>query len=134
MADEDKRKHLDLIQGVITRMASSSFLLKGWSVTLTTALLGLSAKNPEPKLALVALLPILVFWGLDAYYLGYEWRFRELYATAIKSLDSTDFGMTPQGLGFTGWLKAAFRPAVVGLHLPLALAAVGVFYALLCRC
>ncbi|MFL6261646.1 MAG: hypothetical protein ACJ76Y_18270 [Thermoanaerobaculia bacterium] len=132
MADEDKRKHLDLLQGVISRMASNSFLLKGWSVTLASALFGLSAKDAEPKLALLALLPILVFWGLDAYYLGYERQFRVLYTKAIDlSNPATDFTMTPEPLGLPGWLKVLVRPTVVGLHLPLVLAALGV-YALLC--
>ena len=33
-----KLKHLEMIQGVINRMANCSFLLKGWSVTLIAAL------------------------------------------------------------------------------------------------
>jgi hypothetical protein len=132
VADEEKMKHLDLIQGVITRMASNSFVLKGWSVTLATALFGFSAKESEPRLALLALLPILVFWGLDAYYLGLERRFRTLYDNAVQAT-TTDFKLTPAALGPGGWWEAACRPAVWGLHLPLAIAALGV-YALLCRC
>lgn len=31
---DNKLKHLELIQGVINRMASNSFKLKGWAVTL----------------------------------------------------------------------------------------------------
>jgi hypothetical protein len=125
MANEEKMKHLDLIQGVITRMASNSFVLKGWSVTLATALFGFSAKESEPRLALLALLPILVFWGLDGYYLGLERRFRSLYDTAAQAA-ATDFKMSPGKLGLGGWWKAAWRPAVWGLHLPLAIAALGV--------
>lgn len=125
MADDDKRKHLDLLQGAITRMASNSFLLKGWSVTLATAIVGLSLKQETPRLALLALLPILAFWGLDAYYLGFERRFRDLYSKAVVAA-ATDFGMTPARLGLSGWLDAAFSPAVSGLHLPLALVALGV--------
>jgi hypothetical protein len=132
MANEEKMKHLDLIQGAITRMASNSFVLKGWSVTLATALFGFSAKDSEPRLALLALLPILVFWGLDAYYLGLERLFRKLYATAAGAT-VTDFAMAPGKLGIKGWLEAVRRPAVLWLHLPLALSAVGV-YSLLCGC
>jgi hypothetical protein len=36
--DENKRKHLEFIQGVITRMNTSSFLIKGWTITLVSAL------------------------------------------------------------------------------------------------
>ncbi len=42
---EAKLKHLELSQGVINRMAGNSFLLKGWSVTLVSALFALSAKD-----------------------------------------------------------------------------------------
>ena len=130
MANEEKMKHLDLIQDVIARLASNSFLLKGWSVTLASAMVGLSAKSSEPRLALLALLPILAFWGLDAYYLGYERRFRELHSVAARAA-TTDFQMIPEDLGLRDWLNVVVRPAVLWLHLPLALAALGV-YALLC--
>jgi len=35
---EKKLKHLEMLQGVINRMANNSFLLKGWSVVLISAL------------------------------------------------------------------------------------------------
>lgn len=126
MADDNKRKHFDLLQSAIARMASHSFLLKGWSITVATAMFGLAAKETKPPLALLALLPILAFWGLDGYYLGYERRFRQLFQAAVAA-QATDFRMTPDPLGLRGWLEAAFRPAVVALHLPLSLAAVGVY-------
>jgi len=126
MANEEKMKHLDRLQGVITRMASNSFLLKGWSITLASAMFGLSAKDSAPALALLALPPILAFWGLDAYYLGYERRFRDLYSMAAKAA-TTDFQMTPEVLGLRGWLNVVVRPAVLWVHLPLALTALGVY-------
>lgn len=82
-------------------------------------------------LALLALLPILAFWALDAYYLGLERRFRALYAAAI-AVAATDFKMTPAPLGVPGWWEAAVRPAVAGLHLPLALATLGLYWVLKC--
>jgi hypothetical protein len=130
MANDDKGKYLPLIQGAINRLASNSFLIKGWTVTVATAMFGLAAKESQPRLALLALLPILVFWGLDGYYLGYERRFRELYKAAVAA-PVTDYNMTPAPLGLVGWLQAVFRPAVVALHLPLTLVALGV-YASLC--
>jgi len=44
---EAKLTHLELVQGVINRMASNSFLLKGWCVTVVSALLALSAKDAD---------------------------------------------------------------------------------------
>ena len=72
-------KHFEFIQAAIARMAGNSFLLKGWTVTITTALFSLAAAGTKPVLVLVALFPTLAFWGLDAYYLRQERLFRALY-------------------------------------------------------
>ena len=45
---EDKIAHLQMIQNVITRMASNLFLIKRWSVTLVAALFALAAANSNP--------------------------------------------------------------------------------------
>ena len=45
MADERKLKHLEMIQGVINRLAANSFMLKGWSVFLISALFVLAARD-----------------------------------------------------------------------------------------
>lgn len=42
---ENKLKHLEMIQGIINRMASNSFALKGWSVTLVAGIFALSSKD-----------------------------------------------------------------------------------------
>ena len=39
--------HLSMIQGVVNRLAQSSFLLKGWSVVLVSALLAFAAASSE---------------------------------------------------------------------------------------
>ncbi|HEX3557073.1 MAG TPA: hypothetical protein VIA62_27935 [Thermoanaerobaculia bacterium] len=120
MAD-DRLKYFDLLQAAITRMASNSFLLKGWNVTLVAALLGVAAREGKPEMALVALVPVSALWGLDAYYLALERRFRELWKNAIAAATPT-FNMNPGAVSIADWLEAAWRPAVWGLHLPLAIA------------
>ena len=35
---DKKLKHLELVQSVINRMASNSFMLKGWAVTLVAGI------------------------------------------------------------------------------------------------
>ncbi|MFY9261342.1 MAG: hypothetical protein WAO71_12645 [Gallionella sp.] len=42
---EQKLKHLDLIQDVIKRMASNSFQLKTWTITIVSAILAMSEKG-----------------------------------------------------------------------------------------
>ena len=91
---EAKLKHLELIQGIINRMASNSFMLKGWSVVLVSALLVLVSRQGGNKWALVGLFPTLVFWGLDAYFLRQERLYRALY-DHVRALppDQIDFSM-----------------------------------------
>jgi hypothetical protein len=77
--DPDKIKHLEFIQDVITRMNTNSFQMKGWMITIVSALLAIFADKQNKLYVLFALLPTLLFWGLDAFYLQQERKFRGLY-------------------------------------------------------
>jgi hypothetical protein len=77
---DDKVEHLKIIQGVISRMATNSFALRGWTVTLVAALFAFGAREADRAFIVVAWIPVLVFAGLDAYYLWRERLFRKLYA------------------------------------------------------
>ena len=91
---ENKLIHLELIQGIISRMANDSFALKGWSVTLIAGIFALANKDTDKMYFLIAYVPILVFWGLDTYYLLQERLFRSLYNKVRKLEESAiDFGM-----------------------------------------
>ncbi len=91
---ESKLKHLEMIQGVINRMASNSFLLKGWSVTLISALFALAAKDTNQFFIYLAYFPCVAFWSLDGYFLWQERMYRKLYnEVAAKSEDSIDFNL-----------------------------------------
>ena len=74
-----KMKHLEFVQNVISRMNKNSFQLKGWAITILSALLALFASNNNGFYLLVAIVPMLTFWLLDAFYLQQEKRFRGLY-------------------------------------------------------
>jgi hypothetical protein len=76
---EAKFKHLDYLQTTITRMAQNSFVIKGWSITLISALIALSANDSNKNYVLVAYFPCLIFWILDGYFLSQERLFRDLY-------------------------------------------------------
>jgi hypothetical protein len=74
--NEKKLKHLEFIQNIITRMNANSFAIKGWSVTLVSALFALAADKADMKFILVALLPVAVFWILDGFFLSQEKQYR----------------------------------------------------------
>ena len=78
MENNNRIKHLEMIQGVINRMASNSFMLKGWAVTLVAGIFALASKGTDKLYFLIAYIPIVVFWGLDSYYLLQERLYRDL--------------------------------------------------------
>jgi hypothetical protein len=91
---EKKLKYLEMLQVIINRMAGNSFLLKGWCVTLVSAILALAAKDSNTDFILVAFYPVLMFWILDAYFLWQERLFRKLYdEVRIKNEANVDFSM-----------------------------------------
>jgi len=69
-------KELEMIQGIINRMANNSFLIKGWVIVLVIVILLLKGNKYQ---ASIAFIPILVFWFLDAYFLRIERLYRRLY-------------------------------------------------------
>ena len=92
---ENKYKHMDYVQSAISRMASNSFYLKGWNITIIAAIVALSFKESDWRIYACALVLNVVFWFLDAYYLKQEKLFRELYNKVPKISDDNlvDFSM-----------------------------------------
>jgi len=78
MAD-NRIKHLEFIQLVITRMNVNSFLLRGWSVTLVAALFAFAAKDTNIEYVIITYVSTPLFWILDGYYLSQERKYRDLY-------------------------------------------------------
>jgi len=94
MENEIIHKELDIIQSIITRMSNNSFLLKGWLISIVVAVLALTrdtlVTNDVTYLSIILLLPLLVFWYLDAYYLHKERCFRKIYEWVIKNRANTN--------------------------------------------
>lgn len=85
----DLEKEIDIIQGIINRLAHDSFLVKGWAITLIVVTLLL--KGSEEKM-IVAFVPLVAFWILDSYYLRQERLYRELYKWVISNrLNTTEY-------------------------------------------
>lgn len=84
-------KEIDLIQACITRMASNSFLLKGWAVSIIAVILALADKALDPVLlSALVLIPLISFWYLDAFFLKTERMYREMYKRVIEKRASGD--------------------------------------------
>lgn len=93
--DEATIAHLSMIQGVINRMAGNSFALKALAVTLSAAVLAVTAAQPAlvPKLQLAGMVPVVVFWWLDAKNLWLERLYRKLYDDVRHGGDVEAFSM-----------------------------------------
>lgn len=80
-------KEIDIIQDIIKRMANNSFMIKGWAITLVVVTLLLQGNEGQ---VLIAFIPLLVFWFLDAYFLWQERMYRRLYNWVISNRLKTD--------------------------------------------
>lgn len=80
--------HLQIIQAVIQRMAANSTSCKAWCITIVSAILVVISDKGKPDLALLALLPSVLFLTLDAYYLALEKAFRNSYNAFVIKLHS----------------------------------------------
>jgi len=122
---DKKTKHMEFIQGVINRLSQNSFLLKGWSVVLISALFALSATDSNPAFIFLAYIPAIIFWGLDGYFLWEEKKFRKLY-DRVRGLneEEIDFSMdtTPVKGEAGDWWGATWSKTLIPFHGVLLLA------------
>ena len=106
---------LKLIQAIIDRQARNSFALKSWAVTLTGALLSLTAARHDTTIALVAIYVLIALATLDAYYLALERAYRTLYDHATTAPD-TEWHLrarTPRPVDVAGALTS---PSILMLY------------------
>ncbi|RWX75348.1 hypothetical protein, partial [Pseudomonas aeruginosa] len=96
---DSKIAHLTFVQGVISRMAANSFLVKGWTIALVAALLAIGADKLTFSYLIIVLVPVILFWWLDAFYLHQETLYRKLYEIVASKEDrDIDFDMNALGL------------------------------------
>lgn len=117
--NERKLKHLEFIQNVITRMNSNSFLIKGWTITLVSALFALAAKDANLNYVLITYVVIPVFWLLDGFYISQERQYRDLYSeVAVKGENDIDFNMNASGYckGNRTWLAGVFSKTLIPFY------------------
>jgi len=120
--NENKLKHLEFIQNVITRMNANSFMIKGWMATLVSALLALAAKDADLRFLIIAFFPIPFFWVLDAYYLSQERQFRGLYnSVRVKAEKEIDFSMKASEFakGDNTWFNTFTSKTLAWFYLPI---------------
>lgn len=115
---ESKLKHLEFIQAVISRMSTSSFLFKGWAITIAAGLSAFAAADTRAALLVIALISTLMFWGLDGYYLWLERCFIALHQKVSKlNADAIDFSMAIEKVQpLRSWLGTCRRPHLIAFY------------------
>lgn len=94
MNNENKKCHLNMIQGIISRMGNNGFALKGWTVGIMIAIYTFTGQNSN-KAIIITLIPLIVFWMLYTYYLMLEKKFRLLYDNVrTKDEKEIDYSMS----------------------------------------
>ena len=131
--DEDRIRHLEMIQSVINRLNTNSFQFKGMAITIVAALLAIYASTQKTDFILIAVLPTIIFWLLDASYLGFERKFRELYKdmaglnenptyTTLFEMNTEDY----KGGDFF-YPKVVFSHTIWPIYLPIIVLLIGLF-------
>jgi hypothetical protein len=112
-------------------MANNSSLLKGWAVTLIAGIFALASIDADKLFFIVAYLPVIIFWGLDSYYLLKERLFRALY-NKVRVLPEEDinFDMDTSLDEFktdkNTWCSCLLSPTEFWFYFPLAIVCTGV--------
>ncbi len=116
---ESKLKHLEFIQSVITRMNTNSFFIKGWSITLVSALFALAAKDANLNYVLISYIVIPVFWMLDGFFISTERQYRDLY-DEIRILDAEKIDFTMNASKFNKgnrtWICGIFSKTLLPFY------------------
>lgn len=118
--EHDKSKHLEFIQNIINRMNTNSFQIKGWMITIVSALLALYASSNNYVYVFVAIVPTLIFWFIDSYYLQQERRFRGLYEDVInpeKNITTFSMDITNYKSGRYKYCRCLFSTTTAILYL-----------------
>jgi hypothetical protein len=116
--------HINMLQGIINRLANNSGACKTWCVALVGALLSLAGATHVPAIVTFALVPVVIFGLLDGMYLAHERAYRALYdyqVTAIRTgkytLSNAYEARAP--VGFCDFLSALTSWSVYPMYLGL---------------
>ena len=83
--------HINILQGIISRMATNSSNCKTWAITIIAAIIVLLIDKSKTNIFYIAYVPLSMFFLLDCFYLGLERHFRKLYNEFIGTLENDDF-------------------------------------------
>jgi hypothetical protein len=132
--------HINLLQGIINRLANNSTSCKTWCLTLVGALISLAGAAHVPGIITFAIIPVVIFGFMDTMYLAQEKAYRDLYTHVIERIRTTNYALCDvfearAPLGLSSVLSAikswSILPIYAGLIIMYAAAHLGGWLALL---
>ena len=117
----ERLKHLEFIQAVISRLANDSFYMKGWALTVAGAFYGFAVKGTNWRVAAIGLMPVVVFWGLDAYFLRQERLFRSLYDQVRQrssAIELFSMNAAAYAIEIASWWRTLFSRTLIPFYGP----------------
>ena len=119
--------HINLLQGIITRLANNSASCKTWCLTLVGALLSLAGAVHVPEIVTFALIAVVIFGLLDTIYLAEETAYRDLYQITVQAIRDGKYGRdniyeARAALHFSTFLSALASWSILPVYLTLILA------------
>lgn len=82
--------HIEMMQGIINRLAEISARCKEWCFTFIGALLVILLSvdsTPNPRFIIIPYVIVVLFYILDSYYLGLERSMRSNYQDFLDSIE-----------------------------------------------
>lgn len=128
-----KIAYLQIIQKIIARFANNSFLIKGWAITINVAFIAIVGKDLllNKKFILLGIIPTLLFWFMDGYYLSLERKYINLYNHARtlgeKDVDFSldiDSHKTCQ----TNWVVSTFSKSLNIFYIAIAVTIIFLYF------
>lgn len=108
-------------------MASNSFNIKAWTIAVVSTALALTTREGVVG-AMLGLVVVTAFWGLDAHYLRQERLFRQLF-DAVRRGDVVDhFDMNTQDYEqfVQNWVGTLFSRTIISFYGPVLIAVAGI--------
>ena len=95
--DVHVHKSIDLLQANLHRMCQLSNTCKAWCITLASAVLLFAVKEQQREMLSVLLMPVGMFYVLDAYYLSVEREFQAMARRLADRVRNGTWGCSPDG-------------------------------------
>ncbi len=138
--EPNRIKHMEMVQAVVARLGGNGFLVKGWAITIAAGFSGFALSQDNGWLAAIALVSVLFFWSVDAYFLRSERLFRALFtqlrtmdesvepflmdATSEKFINRVRAGQTKSSSNVASWWSSVVRPTLSIFYSALVIATI----------